>query len=274
MRIAPPFLMLVPALTLSLYSAKADTIDPASYSIQFEGVPGAVSATGSTAQSGSYSFSGGTINVSATAATTSQPEASADVSSSGCGCDSIYNVTSIIDYYFEVSGPPDVLIPVTLDIAGWTMITGVYGGYEQALAGVSIISPSKSVIAVATLPYQASGVCGSDCLYGAEFVVIPSDTQYKVELTAYSSANNYNVLASSATSWLDSYVYIDPNLAGSQFSLLISPGVGNSPVFSLPEPSTWAMMLIGFAGLGFLGYRARRTARPAQAFASLRITSL
>jgi hypothetical protein len=24
---------------------------------------------------------------------------------------------------------------------------------------------------------------------------------------------------------------------------------------SVPEPATWAMMLLGFAGLGFLGYR-------------------
>jgi hypothetical protein len=39
-------------------------------------------------------------------------------------------------------------------------------------------------------------------------------------------------------------------------------------VFSLsgsavPEPSTWAMMLLGFAGLGFAGYRHARKARPA-----------
>jgi hypothetical protein len=27
---------------------------------------------------------------------------------------------------------------------------------------------------------------------------------------------------------------------------------------SVPEPSTWAMMLLGFAGLGFAGYRASR----------------
>jgi unsaturated chondroitin disaccharide hydrolase len=30
-----------------------------------------------------------------------------------------------------------------------------------------------------------------------------------------------------------------------------------SPV---PEPSTWAMMLLGFAGMGFVGYRARKAA--------------
>jgi hypothetical protein len=29
---------------------------------------------------------------------------------------------------------------------------------------------------------------------------------------------------------------------------------------AVPEPSTWAMMLLGFAGLGFVGYR--RTCKP------------
>ena len=32
---------------------------------------------------------------------------------------------------------------------------------------------------------------------------------------------------------------------------------------TVPEPSTWAMLLIGFAGLGFAGYRMRRAALPA-----------
>jgi hypothetical protein len=27
---------------------------------------------------------------------------------------------------------------------------------------------------------------------------------------------------------------------------------------AVPEPSTWAMMLLGFAGLGFAGYRTAR----------------
>ena len=30
-----------------------------------------------------------------------------------------------------------------------------------------------------------------------------------------------------------------------------------SQIYSVPEPSTWAMMLIGFAGLGYAGWRQR-----------------
>jgi hypothetical protein len=31
----------------------------------------------------------------------------------------------------------------------------------------------------------------------------------------------------------------------------------------IPEPSTWAMMIIGFVGLGFVGYRKTKSARTA-----------
>jgi hypothetical protein len=36
--------------------------------------------------------------------------------------------------------------------------------------------------------------------------------------------------------------------------------VSGSPVAAIPEPSTWAMLLLGFAGLGFLGWRSQRRA--------------
>ena len=34
---------------------------------------------------------------------------------------------------------------------------------------------------------------------------------------------------------------------------------------TIPEPSTWAMMLIGFAGLSYAGWRHARQGRPASA---------
>jgi len=36
-------------------------------------------------------------------------------------------------------------------------------------------------------------------------------------------------------------------------------GGGNPPPFMVPEPSTWAMMALGFAGLGFAGYRKSKS---------------
>ena len=37
--------------------------------------------------------------------------------------------------------------------------------------------------------------------------------------------------------------------------------VGSVSVPVVPKPSTWALMLLGFAGLGFAGYRRARTAQ-------------
>jgi hypothetical protein len=40
--------------------------------------------------------------------------------------------------------------------------------------------------------------------------------------------------------------------------------LGNAfSVMAVPEPSTWAMMLVGFAGLGLAGYRRAREVRAA-----------
>ena len=49
---------------------------------------------------------------------------------------------------------------------------------------------------------------------------------------------------------------------------------GAFPGSAVPETSTWAMMLLGFAGLGFAGYRASRRSDGRHPFASARMTSL
>ncbi len=41
--------------------------------------------------------------------------------------------------------------------------------------------------------------------------------------------------------------------AGLTLTTPVNTGVG--PATAVPEASTWAMMLVGFAGLGFAGYR-------------------
>jgi hypothetical protein len=60
------------------------------------------------------------------------------------------------------------------------------------------------------------------------------------------------------------YCEIGPGVAGTTGLGPPPDSIGGIESFTLtavPEPSTWAMMLLGFAGLGLASYRGKRTAR-------------
>jgi hypothetical protein len=69
---------------------------------------------------------------------------------------------------------------------------------------------------------------------------------------------NYNV-ATYDTLAIDIATYLRPITAGSLDPILTSDTP--PPVTAVPEPSTWAMLLLGFAGIGFMAYR--RKSKPA-----------
>jgi hypothetical protein len=76
--------------------------------------------------------------------------------------------------------------------------------------------------------------------------------------TTHTSSGTTTITADGSVFKIDSFfdVFVDVSLpvAG------LSKSVGPIPLDAVPEPSTWAMMLLGFAGLGFAGYRRSRKA--------------
>jgi hypothetical protein len=265
MRVAPYFLMLVSAGALGMSAAKAVTVDPASYSITG---PGTLNASGGSPQSGSYIFFGGTLDVNAAAATTAQPAVSASVVSGGCtsgfpgsGCaGGSFSVSAKVDYHIEVSGPTGVMVPYYFNTAGG--ITGIAGPGQSGAgsAQVSLIAPGGVGLtgfdAGTILEQSGLAVCETSCVNSTQHVSLLSNTQYTVEVSAGGLVfTNY---ASSLSAWADPYIFIDPTfVGGNQFSLLISDGVGNSPVAAVPEPSTWAMIILGFASVGLMTHRRK-----------------
>ena len=54
----------------------------------------------------------------------------------------------------------------------------------------------------------------------------------------------------------------DVGYTGDGSTLTTTGNTGVGPATAAPEASVWVMMLLGFAGLGFAGYRAKRKAAP------------
>jgi hypothetical protein len=62
------------------------------------------------------------------------------------------------------------------------------------------------------------------------------------------------------TSFFD--VFVDVTLTNSMGETLGGASLSEITLIAVPEPSTWALLVVGFAGLGLAGYRAAKTASP------------
>ncbi len=149
-------------------------------------------------------------------------------------------------------------VPIEIDTFLGTVMVG------QAGAGASItvntvpfnlISPEFNVRQ--NVCQNSASPCGGDPaeFSGALHVTAVSNIQAQVSLSVLSGAANGGFASATA----DPMIFIDPSFPdANQFTLVISSGVGNV-LPSVPEPTTWAMLLLGFCGLG-AALRMRRFA--------------
>jgi hypothetical protein len=129
----------------------------------------------------------------------------------------------------------------TITFGLWTALPNVAGTVELAHASVTIAGINKWTDA-----------------FWSPVTITPGATYY----LTFDDGNSQGVLAGAGG---------DPYPNGNAFA---NAGYGSFPSFDYtfrtytdngvvtPEPSTWAMMLLGFAGLGFAGYRRARIGKP------------
>ncbi len=118
------------------------------------------------------------------------------------------------------------------------------------------IGQDTKTVFSATLPAVQNGVL--DIPFSTPFTYDPANGNLLVDLveaTPYSGGPS--LVLNGASGGLFSQGYSGQTIPVTNDSGLVT---GFSAV---PEPSTWAMMVLGFVGLGFAGYRASRRCAPA-----------
>lgn len=254
------------------------------YFAQFNGVT-VVPQTNITTQDLSAPISLSSLYASALTNPFNQPSTSASVSTPAqtSGYDNSAVASGGLSYFIYISGPDhNVSVPISFSAlisasAGGDDGTGGNGNEASVaqatfdlqeysanpeLVGNSFVADllDRSIFAQTRFDSQPQG--GSEAI--ADSVMVPTGYFLDVAINGFANAQDGGVALASA----DPYFSIDPAFLQNNpgYSLVFSPFVGNEPPVSsaVPEPSTWAMMLLGLGALGCIFSRKNGNTRLSQ----------
>jgi hypothetical protein len=158
-------------------------------------------------------------------------------------------------YWAAVVGPNNVDVPVDLIYTETITLAGplaVGNAEAQGQLGIFANIPPEFYDIPEIPGHDVEGYIGTTSVSGSISYLSTANTPFVIGGVVTADLGGYT---GSATDVLDPILTIDPSFAAtdpnypSDYSIELSYGVGNT-ISAAPEPSTWAMMLIGFGGLG------------------------
>jgi PEP-CTERM motif len=166
-------------------------------------------------------------------------------------------------FEIDVGSDPAPVDPVT---GSFTISFDPTLTYTDETAGITLTPGSLNIALDSALSfsYNAAGsglptgtlVVGG-LQAGAQMVqFMPSSNDFWLFINTFATAPAFDQVGYSQTSVASVNNLFDTH----DGSVTVTPVMTPTPV---PEPSTWTMMFLGFAGLGFLGYRQTAKARAA-----------
>jgi hypothetical protein len=163
-----------------------------------------------------------------------------------------------IYYYIALIGPPGANVPVT--ISGTLTATGSGDAFNSNAVVAFYNYDGSALKSISWNCYIGSTQCGaSGYSYTLSLSSSPSLSDLsatsifamKIEVSSGADSSSYSFAES------DPSIFVPPSFPdASEYSLVLSPGIGN-PGAPVPESLTWAMVLVGFAGIGLAGFRRR-----------------
>ena len=163
-------------------------------------------------------------------------------------------------YYFAVSSSVNTVIPVIFTATG--MVSPSSTTANQAELTVNSTLDGSLLLSTGACQSSPGGGCGTSPYKQPSFaiaqqIMVSTNVAYEVQESVYALAQV--TYQTSSTSMIDPVISFAPGVDTTGLTFEFSDNVGN--VAAVPEPATWAMMILGFAGVGFMAYR--RKSKPA-----------
>jgi hypothetical protein len=167
------------------------------------------------------------------------------------------SVSGDITYYVGVNGPDDgtfVPIDVAYTMSGQIVDNGAYDMFAQA--NLSLLSYYKgNPVSIEFVTHD-----GDFNVSGHVAWAVASGAAGQVHLNAHSGMVVDITGSGTADVSIDPVFTIDPTFAAQGYSLVVSQNAGNRPAAGgVPEPAAWALMLVGFGGVGAVLRRRGQT---------------
>jgi hypothetical protein len=145
-------------------------------------------------------------------------------------------------YWVELVGPSAGPVPVDFS----------YSASAQSNLGGEAFSYLE-INGVQLVNFQSINGVGSETISTTGSLMILPGTLFDVNMSIMADASG--LAGGHSLASVDPYFFVDPTFPGAaDYTILTSPGIDNLPT-AVPEPSAWALMLVGFAGLSYAGYR-------------------
>jgi hypothetical protein len=175
----------------------------------------------------------------------------------------VYGITSKVTYQIEVTSATNTSVLYDFVTAGGILANpfeaGGFGGAQAHVFVTNTVNGGNTLQVGDFYGTNGTVLCQVDgCINGTYQVSLLTNHPYNIEVLAGAVAGTNFVITSSA--FADPYIYIDSSvLDPSQFSLIISDGVGNSPLAAVPGPIAGAGLPgLMMAGAGLLGWWRRK----------------
>jgi hypothetical protein len=197
----------------------------------------------------------------------------AGVVAAAAGCGGSANASTVFDFSYQFVESGVNVQQVTGSFSGSGPISDItnIANISMKLDGVAVAGTFN---AFSYTPGGNGPNCGTTNCFTLGGALVSNDTS--IENFVFSTATNTTDLPTSTyfyiiQPWFNSSPPPSSDTVATQFAFGGDPNTyidhyngqfipENFSISAVPEPSTWAMMILGFAAIGFLAYRRRDTA--------------